>query len=170
MVLDKLSSDSIATLDIKGRSPLYLAAMSGHYEVLEMLLKANYNSTNTCFDGTTPIQAAAKRGHTKCVVLLTSSQTGSVRVTETIYETPYQELQEAKNKAFPLLFAVTTGSLEKLKAAVSAEGSENAPQLLKQADIFRVNALHVAAARGYVDILEHLLEEVRDSLANLLTN
>ena len=61
---------SINHADAQGRTSLILAAMSGHINVVELLLKSNSNIYCMDVDGNTALDSAAQNGHEDVVVLL----------------------------------------------------------------------------------------------------
>lgn len=70
--MDKLGSsiDSIDSVDKHGRSVLYLAAIAGHSNIVEILLEAGFKSNVQSFEGVSILNATCQRGHSTAAVLL----------------------------------------------------------------------------------------------------
>ena len=68
-------TDLIYSFDASGLTPLLRAAGSGHFECMELLIKAGaaVNTPQNVEYGETPLMKAAKEGHVKCVELLLKS-------------------------------------------------------------------------------------------------
>lgn len=62
--------DEVDCVDKHGRTVLYLAALSGNVEVLEILLSHGFKPTVQSFEGVPVISAASQRGHAAAVVHL----------------------------------------------------------------------------------------------------
>eukprot|EP01126_Amoeba_proteus_P057274 TRINITY_DN7280_c0_g1_i16.p1 TRINITY_DN7280_c0_g1~~TRINITY_DN7280_c0_g1_i16.p1 ORF type:complete len:615 (-),score=164.41 TRINITY_DN7280_c0_g1_i16:148-1860(-) len=158
ILLDKLSPVSIMLVDTQGRDALYLAAMGGHADVVKLLLGVNCKPLSHAFDGSSPVSVAMSRGHTRCVVFLSSALQQAV-IHHKIHGSPQIWSVPSSRKAFPLLQAVTTSNLEtveKTLISLSREGSDLL-SLIREHDHFRVNALHVAAWKGYTGVALFLL-------------
>lgn len=70
-ILLELDAD-VHHADALGRSPLFLAAMYGHNDVIESLHFFNASVSHTSTDGRTPLHAASAEGHAESIQLLAS--------------------------------------------------------------------------------------------------
>tara|TARA_B100000886_G_scaffold214458_1_gene148681 strand:- start:4466 stop:5422 length:957 start_codon:yes stop_codon:yes gene_type:complete len=70
-ILLELDAD-VHHADALGRSPLFLAAMYGHNDVIESLHFFNASISQTSTDGRTPLHAASAEGHAESIQLLAS--------------------------------------------------------------------------------------------------
>lgn len=64
---------------------------------------------------------------------------------------------QCKDKTFPLLHAIVTEAKETVETLLSGEDSE----ISTQKDAFGVNALHLAAYQGNVQLVQILLKKVK---------
>jgi cytohesin len=92
-----------ADVNAKGKwniTPLYLAAGSGHKEVVELLLanKADVNARDS-YEGMTPLHCAAAFGHKNVAELLLTNN-ADVNATNKVGNTPLRlaEMEQAKVK------------------------------------------------------------------------
>ncbi|RDW89924.1 ankyrin repeat domain-containing protein [Aspergillus mulundensis] len=101
--------------DIKGRSPLLLAAMCGrmgwpshaYKKIVRMLLatgKYNAHINRGSHDGTTPLHAAAKIGHTEAVEMLLAVPDVDVDCRDNLNQSPLLLAMSAPHKAMDSTF------------------------------------------------------------------
>lgn len=77
------SAELLQSVDKNGRSGLHIAAMHGHYQMVEVLLGQGAEINATDRNGWTPLHCAAKAGHLDVVKLLCES--GASPKSETNY-------------------------------------------------------------------------------------
>ena len=124
--------------DVRGRSPLFVAARAGHVEVCELLLRNGADVEQTSQKGRTPLYGASSRGGHRVVKLLLDH--GAV-----VNHTTREGLS-------PLLQSAKKGSVESLEELLT-RGAD-----AKHTDAKGVSALWFAAARGNPTAVKLLLE------------
>jgi ankyrin repeat protein len=68
--------------DCFGSTPLYQAAATGHFDVVQLLLQSGASIDKTDVYGMTPLYAAAQRGHLQVVELLLHHNANPVLIDE----------------------------------------------------------------------------------------
>jgi len=122
---------------IDGKTPLILAAFSGHLEAFQILLKAGADALATEGDGWNAMHYAAYDGHNEMVRMLST----------------YKQLIDAKAGGCdytPLMFAAQSGFVEVCELLLKAGANPLATTE------FGVNALHLAAHDGRFGVVRML--------------
>jgi ankyrin repeat protein len=70
-LLLEANADPSAARTTDGQTPVFIAAVQGHLDVVALLLKANADPSTARMDGATPLQFAQQQGHTTTMRLLT---------------------------------------------------------------------------------------------------
>ncbi|KAF5293936.1 hypothetical protein FQA39_LY13641 [Lamprigera yunnana] len=131
-------SATVHVMDPDGRTPLHLAACSGNYECIKLLLDAGalvsiWDSAHKA----TPIHCTASRGFLACTKLLI--RRGA-------------EVNAGITNKSPLHYAVQSLAAECVKELLEAGAIPNTPQVYTEAP------LHVAAALGSTEIIKLLIK------------
>nr|XP_022902304.1 transient receptor potential channel pyrexia-like [Onthophagus taurus] len=124
-------------MDIKGRTPLHLASVSGGPECLKMLIEhgADVRKWDRLFK-VTPLHCAASKGHICCVKILIKHGA---------------DVNANLSQKSPLHYAVQSEAIECIKELLEAGALPYTSQ------VFSETPLHVAAAMGSPEILKLLL-------------
>ena len=138
--------------DILGDTPLHKACRHGNAETVKILLDKGATIDVGNKESTTPLHVACKEGHVDVVKELLKPGRGDVK-----------SMIAARDHAgnTPIHCAVKSGVLETVKVLLSLRADPNVK------NIDGIYPIHVAAARGYTDIAEVLLQycnEVKDAL------
>jgi hypothetical protein len=125
--------------DSTGRKPLIAAASSGQHDVVQVLLEAGAVLDAKDEDGITPLHAAAEKGHLQVVKLLLAAGTP--------VNTPRPD-----HGRTPLYAAATARHTDVVQLLLQ-KGADPYPENRSGG-----TSVSVAAARGYDDVVELLLE------------
>ncbi|CDZ79508.1 ankyrin repeat protein [Legionella massiliensis] len=181
--LHELGAD-LTEIDSEGYTFAHLAACDGHKEVLAYLLKNKPELVNAeTIDGITPAYSAADRGKLSSLELLHQYRADLVKVDDNGITLAHVAVKNGHRNVLEFLLkskpelrdkqtsdgvtlaycAVETGQLDILELLYKL-GAD-----LAQADINGITPAHIAALRGYTDVLKFLLSnkpELRDKQMN----
>lgn len=126
-------------------SPLYLAAMNGHGELVDFLLKLGANPV--------PYEVAAQYHHnTYCDWMLPLCERGYDRIVQAI-ENELQQRFGILIESVSIRQAVIDGDIERVQILLA----EN-PDIVKQVDVVGNTLLHLAVASKHLDMTRLLIE------------
>jgi len=144
--------------DKDGETPLHEAAKNGHVDVVKLLLEKGADLNARDYMGRTPLHYAAENGHVDVVKLLLEHG-ADFKKKDVGWRTPVDVASaSAKNvfveweqrRTLSLFDAVIRGDVEGVKLWLEREVDPNVK-------VGGSTPLHVAAERGYVEIVELLL-------------
>ncbi|KAJ6788077.1 hypothetical protein PWT90_02524 [Aphanocladium album] len=144
-----LDAGADVNLSPGGLSPLHRATLTGHCDIVELLLLRDANSAARCSRGWLPLHYAAHRGYLSIVKLLIGNQPTNINAT-------------SKEEDTPILYAVIGGQFDVVEYLISLGADISIP------DSFGITPLIFAAMAGYQEIVSILLEH--DSTAADVNN
>uniref|UniRef100_A0A8D8YWX2 Ankyrin-1 n=1 Tax=Cacopsylla melanoneura TaxID=428564 RepID=A0A8D8YWX2_9HEMI len=128
--------------DSKGRTPLYIGVERGKMTIIEILMKQGANVNISDLHGKMPLHVAAEKGNEKIIeCLLKNGALVDPKVTS-----------NSQEGLTPLFLAVIKGSLRSVILLLNSGSNVNV------SDKNGKMPIHVAAEKGYVEILECLLK------------
>ena len=145
-----LSIDATTFLDNDGWTALHYASLRGNPEIAKMLLEHGFDHSATNKDDLAPLQIAVREGQLATVqLLLESGADGAV---------------QTKEKLTLLQLAAIRGHLEIVKFLLSHDGGGGGGGggNCLATDKYGETALHKAARRGKVDVVQALLDAGAD--------
>ena len=135
--------DNLNVTDINQQTPLHLACIYGHENVVECLFphtKCNPNFKDLCYN--TALHLASSNGHLECVKLIIESST--IIIDADVYNV---------NKQTALHLACENGHTDIAKYLIN--NAKCSPTIV---DNISRTPLHVASSRGYLELVKLLME------------
>ncbi|XP_024875378.1 serine/threonine-protein phosphatase 6 regulatory ankyrin repeat subunit B-like [Temnothorax curvispinosus] len=144
LILDQ--SLSVNVKDINGQSPLHIAAEHGRNNIVEFFIKEGLYINDLDNSGKTPLHVAAQNGHEKTVVVLLNNKKAHT-------------IARDKIGLSLLHYAIINNHIGVTK--ILLEKTENAYKMLNEM-IGNLTPLHAAAQRGYLELVNFLLQNNAD--------
>eukprot|EP00668_Euglena_longa_P001130 GGOE01001348.1.p1 GENE.GGOE01001348.1~~GGOE01001348.1.p1 ORF type:complete len:602 (+),score=149.54 GGOE01001348.1:92-1897(+) len=159
-----------------GYPPLYVAAMNGHRELVELLIQHKADVNEVCCDQSHALLAASQEGHIECVELLVAaradlnlprdtdgatalyvaSESNHLHVVQVLVEASATlDVATTEDGSTPLIVAAQSGHLEVLERLLCAGADANQP---RNSVGKRASPMFVAAINGHVAVVRRLLQ------------
>ena len=142
----------LSEINTKNEMPIHIASRENHKAILELLLKKEVKPDPKARMNYTPLHYACENGSPECVKLIVDSVSDPTKKSELINA-------KTKSKSTPLIIAANKGFRS---CCLQLEGAD-----LDIKDNTGSTALHYAALKGYLSIVQWLLEQdARVDIAN----